>query len=93
MLSINSVPGISRTTKRLSKGNMEPMTPSVTVPLGMSVRMPPLFMMAQSMFLIPDNSLMMSIAASLTQFCIASLEFFRKRTLVATGLFMIESTP
>ena len=35
----------------------------------------------------------MSIAASLTQFWAASLEFFMKRALVPTGLFMMLSTP
>ena len=68
MHSMSSLPGISKMTKRLSKGNIEPMTPSVTVPFGMSVRMPPLFMMAQSMFLMPDRFLRISIEASLTQF-------------------------
>ena len=55
---------------------MERMVPSVTVPWGISVRMPPLFIIAQSMFLMPDSCLMMSIVASVTQFWAASLEFF-----------------
>ena len=65
--SVDGAPLNSITTKRLSNGNIASISPSVTVPFGMSCLMPPLFIIANCTFSFVSLGAI-SITASHSQF-------------------------